>query len=389
MKILMTLESSFPPDKRVENEVDALLEAGHIVHIICTGDKGSSKSDIYKGAHIHRIFPASFIRKSSLAALKIPLYFIYWKSKLKKLLKEYPFDVVHIHDLPLIKPVLQLKKKYGYRIVLDLHENWPALLGISPHTRTIAGRLLCSIRGWEQYEKKYVQRADSLIAVVEEAKERLMKLEVPGDKISIVSNTLNIEEFNQSAGASKKVGGKTILIYEGGLTYHRGIQYVLQALSHLKALHNRVELWIIGKGSYMNKLNKIRKELKLESTVNFFGWLPQDKVFELVNEADVALIPHIKSEHTDTTVPHKLFHYMYAGLPVLASDCTPLVRIIKETSAGIIYRYDDTHELSGIIEKLMSNDTFVKNTGAGEWVIKKYNWKEDAIQLLKLYESLA
>ena len=388
MKILMTLESSFPPDKRVENEIDALLEEGFEVHIICIGTKRSSNSAYYKTAHIHRIYPVSLIRKSSVAALKIPVYFIYWKLKLKRLLQDHSFDVVHIHDLPLIKPILQLRKEYKFKVVLDLHENWPGLLGISPHTRTLAGRLLCSIRQWKEYEKKYAGRADKLIVVVEEAKERLMKFRVPENKISIISNTLNIEEFISAAGSVKRPGGKKIFIYEGGITYHRGIQYVLMAFSHLRTRHAESGLWIIGKGSYLNNLKKLSKELDLGHIVKFFGWQAQDKVFKLVNEADIALIPHIKSEHTDTTVPHKLFHYMYAGIPVLASDCKPVERIIKETSAGVIYRYDDTTELAKIIEHILNDDSYINEPGGKEWVINKYNWSRDREQLKALYRYL-
>lgn len=388
MKILMTLESSFPPDKRVENEIDSLLAAGFEIHIICFGDKNSLKNDKYKSATVHRITPCLLIRKSSVATLKIPLYFIYWERKLRLLLKNHSFDVIHIHDLPLIKTVARLKKIYKFKIVLDLHENWPALLRISPHTQTIAGKMLCSIRQWEKYEKRYIRSADKVIVVVEEARERIVKLSVPEQKISIVSNTLNIKDLKTPIRRKKKGEGNKIFIYEGGISYHRGIQYVLEAFSRIESPGTGAALWIIGDGSYLNTLKVLCDKMNLNHIVKFFGWQPQDKVFELINQADIALIPHMKSAHTDTTIPHKLFHYMYAGLPILASNCNPLERIINETSAGYIYKYDDISELASIIKNIISDETSLKVKNGEKWIARKYNWSREHEKLIAMYSNL-
>ncbi len=388
MKILMTLESTFPPDKRVENEIDSLLKSGNEVCIICFGTKSAPKTSYYKTAKIYRINPANIIRKSSVAALKLPIYFSYWKIKLKQLFKKYNFDVVHVHDLPLIKPVLQLRDIYNFKVILDLHENWPGLLSVSPHTKTVFGKLLCDINQWEKYEKKFVPLSDKIIVVVNEAKNRLTNLSVQKSKIHIVSNTLNIQEVKDYSKKENSNKEKTIFIYEGGITYHRGIQYVLKALSNIEYSESNIEFRIIGDGSYLNNLKTISFELNLDNIVKFYGWQPLGKVFELLSEADIAIIPHIKSSHTDTTVPHKLFHYMYAGLPILASNCNPIERIIKETSAGYIYKYNDVDELTKQIKFILSNIKDLALIDAKEWVTKKYNWVNEEEALLKLYSKI-
>ena len=383
----MTLESSFPPDKRVENEIDSLLEEGHAVDILCSGEKGSSQVDLYKSATIFRITPGPIILKSSVAALKIPLYFFYWKFHLSKILRNKYYDAVHVHDLPLIKPVLQLKRTFGFKVVLDLHENWPALLDMSLHTKTFAGKILCSISQWEKYEMKYAPLADRIIVVVEEARERIIAMNVPQEKIFIVSNTINLNDYKFDYNAKDKSGQDKTIIYEGGITYHRGIQYILHALSIMKQDLD-VKLRIIGSGSYLEKLKQKSIDTGIEHLVEFMGWQPQEKVYELINNADIAIIPHIKSPHTDTTVPHKLFHYMYAGLPILASNCRPLERIINETSSGLIYNYDNAADLIEKIKLLIGSKTGIDKAGSREWVINKYNWSHDEKELLNLYTSL-
>ncbi len=248
--------------------------------------------------------------------------------------------------------------------------------------------MLCSISQWEKYEKKCTRYADKVIVVVEEALERIVKLSVPEKKISIVSNTLNIKDLKAPVKPEEKVEGNKIFIYEGGISYHRGIQYVLEAFSRIESPGPVVALWIIGDGSYLNTLKVLCEKLNLNHIVKFFGWQPQDKVFELINQADIALIPHMKSAHTDTTIPHKLFHYMYAGLPILASNCNPLERIIKETSAGRIYKYDDISELASIIRNIINDETSLEVKNGEKWIARKYNWNREHEKLIEMYSKL-
>ena len=93
-------------------------------------------------------------------------------------LEEKNYDVIHIHDLPLAKVGLDLRKKYGIPDIMDLHESWPALLSLSTHTQTFLGKLLSSEKQWRNYEKEVLAKVNWIITVIEEAKERLMGLEL-------------------------------------------------------------------------------------------------------------------------------------------------------------------------------------------------------------------
>lgn len=387
MKILMLLETEFPPDVRVENEIVALAEAGHEVHLACATRKNRLEEERFGAAFIHRKNISSFVYRSSVGALKFPFYFNFWRKFISGLMSKEKFDAVHVHDLPLSIVGAEIKEKQGIPLIIDLHENWPGLLIISSHTRTIPGRLLCNIDQWKSYEKKYLLLADRVIVVVDEAAERLMKLSVPEKNIVVVSNTLNISGFPEPQVREKRSSGKKILIYEGGLTYHRGVQYVLHALSRIRHLSDRIEFRIVGAGNYLEELKSLSVRLQLNDMVRFYGWQPQKIVYEEIGKADLAVIPHIKSSHTDSTIPHKLFHYMYAGLPILASNCDPIERIINETSTGYIYKFDDVNELAGKIESLLITGSVLMPENGKKWVERKYNWEVDKKRLVLAYKE--
>jgi glycosyltransferase involved in cell wall biosynthesis len=388
MKILMTLETPFPPDKRVENEIDALSSAGYSVHIICYRKADEAIYEHLDNVKIHRIEPGKIVHKSSVGALRFPLYFNYWKREIKKVLIKERIDIVHVHDLPLIKPVLDLKQKFGFKIVLDLHENWPGLLEMSLHTRTPLGKLLCNIEEWKIYERKFIPEADGVIVVVEEALERIRHYITDSQVYGIVSNTINLKEFKQLNLSEKKAGEKIIFIYEGGITYHRGLHNVIRALNGIRRDADW-EFVVVGSGSYLPHLKELTKSLGLSEKVIFTGWQPLDKIYKMLSNATVALIPHLKSDHTDNTIPHKLFHYIYSGLPVIASDCNPLSRIIEETGSGIIYRSSDIEQLTEILSTIADKPATVeKYTQSRQWIESKYNWSVDAENIIKLYSRL-
>lgn len=384
----MVLESEFPPDVRVENEINSLTKDGHMIHLACTTMKNCPVEEQWSKAVIYRKPISKFVHKSSVGALKLPFYFNFWRKYLYGLFKKNNYDIIHIHDLPLIRIGTEIKLRYEIPMIIDLHENWPGLLSMSTHTKSLSGRLLCSIKQWEEYEREYMRHADRIIVVVKEAKERIMKLSVSEKKICIVSNTIDITGIEPDHKENiKKNPGKIIFIYEGGITYHRGIQYFLTALSKIRPLSADVEFWIVGSGSYLKDLRQISHKMDLDKNVKFLGWQPLHKVYELLSKSDVAVIPHIKSSHTDTTVPHKLFHYMYFGLPILASNCDPIERIIKETSSGYIYQYDNIDELTGILKMIINGELQIPTEGK-KWVVRKYNWINEEKQLLNVYKKL-
>jgi glycosyltransferase involved in cell wall biosynthesis len=379
----MVLDREFPPDIRVENEIDALVGAGHTVHIACYTRKNKPALEKTEKITIHRKPISSFIYKSSVASLTLPFYCRFWKKFLAGILENQDFDVIHVHDLPLVGLGARLKKTFGVRLVADLHENWPAFLNISKHSTTFTGRIVSPIILWRRFEKKVLMHADAVVVVVEEASKRLADLGIDQRKIFVVSNTINLGELNPIPPQSKHAG--TILYYAGGINYHRGLQNVIKAMH--KAGNPALKFMILGDGSYKGELADLVENLAMTQQVIFCGYQPFSKVMEMLSESDYALIPHLKTEHTDSTIPHKLFQYMFLQKPVIASDCLPIKRIVEETGSGVIYPADDINYLSELLNKLGTLNYSEMAIRGNKAVVEKYNWNADSEVLLNLYRE--
>ncbi len=383
MKILMVLEREFPPDLRVENEIETLSGAGHEIHLACYTRTDAEEYENKGICHIHRKAISNLIYKSSVGAMVLPVYFNFWRTFLRDLFSKFRFDAIHVHDLPLVRVGVELKNRYGCSLTADLHENWPAYLRISRHTKSFLGRLLSPDSSWVRYEREVLRKVDNIIVTVDEARSRLIHMGNKPDKIFVVSNTLNLKHFNVPLIKGKQSG--TILFYAGGLSWHRGLHIVIRALALVKDSLPDMRCQILGEGSYRKNLEELAQELGVQDRLEFLGWTPYDKMIERLMQADFTLIPHLKSEHTDSTIPHKLFQYMYAGKPVIASDCVPIKRIINETGAGEVYPSGNPEALAILLRELDKKDYQKMSENGKKWVENKYYWEMDAKRLVEIY----
>jgi len=220
---------------------------------------------------------------------------------------------------------------------------------------------------------------------VEEARDRLARLGIEASKIHVVSNTVDPGHFDFPA--QKKDSRYVTMIYGGGINRHRGLQTVIEALPEIAAGIPNIRLLIIGPGSYTDALKQMTVALNVESLVTFRDRVPLEELLREVSKADIALIPHLKTAHTDSTIPHKLFQYMYAGIPILASDCAPLKRIIEETGTGVCFRSQDPDSFAESLTRLLSDKQLLQKIpdNGKRWVGQKYNWENDARILCEIY----
>jgi glycosyltransferase involved in cell wall biosynthesis len=388
MVILMLLENDFLTDYRVRKEVISLVAEKHRVIVAgITKYQAVFKEDQPECILYRKKIPV-FYYKSSVGALKFPFYFNFWHRYIRRILKSEKIDVIHVHDLPLAKVGIEFRDKYKIKMVLDLHENWPGFLEVSQHTQTILGRILSSGKQWRSFEKMCCSQADAVITVVQEMKARIINIGIDPGKVFILENTplLKKPEKKKNRSPNKII----TLIYIGGVTFHRGIQYILEGLTLIRH-KSGVELIIAGDGRYLQNLKDLSSTLGLsDDIVKFTGNVTKPAAERLMSESDIALLPHIRSEQTDNSSPNKLYEYMSAGLPIIASDCLSVKRILEETGAGIIYTYNSPKDFAEKVNLLINDNHLMQKMGENGIASyhNKYNWENSSIELKRIYRSL-
>lgn len=402
----MVLEGEYPPDIRIEKEARSLISEGHNIFLLSLEKPGTKEYEVVEGVNVIRINPPrSFVGKVlKILSFSISFESKFWRKALEKAVKEHEIDVIHCHDLPLVKTATKVARRLNIPIIADLHENFPEGLKAWRNEKIsfkmrMYNRLIYPypIFMYKRFEKSLLKKVDKIITVVDEAKEHYIKdCGISSEIITVVMNTEDIKSFEDidiEESIVTKYENSYNISFVGFLAPHRGIETAIRSMSKILEKIPEAKLLLIGgKGyeGYEDKLRNLCKELKVTDNVEFVGWVEFSKVPSYITASDICLIPHNASGHTHTTIPHKLFQYMIFKKPVIVTDCIPLKRIVEECKCGLVIPSKAFNELADGVISLYENKEHAKQLGENgkKAVEQKYNWENAGANLVGLYRSL-
>lgn len=392
MRILMLLDTEFPPDIRVENEAQSLIDAGHEVHLLSYNFGTKRKFEVFRGINVHRFGIARQLAKKMLGLLnQLPFYKLIWTREVLKILNSQTFDAVHIHDLPLCCLIQTIKRAENIRVTADMHENYPYLVAEQPYMNTLFGRIVLSKNVWFKKEKLWLGKADNILCVAEEMKSRLANVLGKSEKIKVVPNTLNFKTFAATQKPLPEIrerfAKRFVVSFIGGIDAVRGIEYLLEAAREIGSKIPGLLILIVGDGQSLELLRAKAYQAGISDKVVFEGFKPSSSMQAYIEASDICVIPHLRSEQTDNSSPNKLFQYMYFGKPVISSNCKSLEKLILEENCGLIFNDRNSHHLAEQILKLYNDPELRKKLGENglKSVMAKYNWEATSGGLLELY----
>lgn len=397
MKIGFVWHNDYPWDVRLEKITKVCLQNGHQVSLLCRGRDSLLRSETLNGIKIHRVYPPRIFRaKWAAKAAGFPFFFNpLWIVGLVGFVRRENFDLLVVRDLPLAFLVGAIGKMFRTPVILDMAENYPAAL--MAYQNSLYKPFLFS-NAWlpKQYEKLSMRLLDHTLVVTDEQARRLEALGVEASKITVVSNTPEMRALppitNESAISRVPDDERTAnLLFVGKLDPHRGVHLVIQALPDLLREFPQLTLTLVGVGTERARLEQMAESLGMGSSVQMQGWVEFRNIWGYIGQSTVCLIPHLRSEHTDTTLPNKLFDYMALGKPVVASNCAPMERIIRETDCGLTFVSGDVVALQAALRKLLSNPEARVRMGRNgmKAVREKYNWGIDEKSLLNVLDGIA
>lgn len=396
MRIAKVWGADYPWDVRVEKICKALGGAGHEVYLICRNLGVQPTREVHDGIHVCRLRP--FKNRTVNYYISFPAFFNpLWIYTVWRVVKDNQIHLMIVRDLPLALTAILIGKLCRIPVVFDMAENYPALLMETWkyeqfHVWNIFVRNPYIARFVEWVSVRY---ADHIIVVVEESKRRLERCGVAPGRISVISNTPELKAAYTGHGYSadrerEDLNSKFVISYVGGLEKSRGLDTVVRGMAEIAAHIKNAVLVVIGSGTGEADLKRVVAELGLEQSVLFKGWVAHDRVNKYIDMSDICIIPHPASEHTNTTVPNKLFDYMGRGKAVLASDAVPLRRILCDENCGLTF---ESGNVAGFVAGILQlRDTFYRDflgKNGRKAVEEKYNWSHDAQALLATISSVA
>jgi len=342
-------------------ECASLSAAGYDVTLIAPAPPGTQRP----GVRVVALETSTANRARRMVARPLAAY---------RAARDADADIYHFHDPDFLPQALRLAR-HGRRVIYDAHEDVPkqilAKAWIRPILRTpaswLAGHVELAVAG----------RMAAVVASVPPIVERFRG---HAPRVALVANFPRLDEIAPGAFAERE----RVACYVGDLSRVRGLVELIDAMEHVDG-----ELELAG------RFDSTFAPSELETRpgwarVRYHGRVGRPEVAALLRRASVGVLPLRRSPNHAISWPVKLFEYMAAGLPVVATDVEPWNAIIAQHRCGLCVPPGDPRALAAGIMRVLDDPGEARAMGerGRAAAVANYSWESQEAVLLGLYEEL-
>lgn len=203
-----------------------------------------------------------------------------------------------------------------------------------------------------------LRRADCNVAICESMAERLYKLGVPRERVSVAHNWADDEgiyplnPIENPLRSELGLTNKFIVGYSGNLGRAHEFETLLAAAQDLHS-HHEITFIVIGGGKQLDLLRTRVDELGLSESFRFLSYQPRERLRHSLTLADVHWVS-MRPQMEGLLFPSKLFGIAAAGRPILAiiDGRSEMARMIREHRCGCVIEPGDSAALTNAILRL-------------------------------------
>lgn len=322
-------------------------------------------------------------------------------------------NVIILRELSQIIRLTKRIREVAIRENVDwIHAHSPVLWGIAAFLAgsSLKKKVIYEIRAfWEdaavdagkyrQNSMKYrisqaletllVKRVDKVVAICEGIKKDLIRRKVPEDKIVVVPNGVDTQNFKMVSKSGRLVQqygleGKVVCGFIGSMFNFEGLELLVEVASLLQARCHNLHVLLIGEGERYQDIKNRVAAAGLEDMVTVAGKVPHHQIGEYYSVIDIFVYPRISKRITELVTPLKPLEAMAMAKTVIASDVGGLKELILDGENGYLFKAGHADALAKKIEELVRSPEKILATGvrARQLIEQQRNWE----QLIKQYQ---
>lgn len=364
MKIVHMTSAHSRYDTRIfHKECKSLAAEGHAVYLVVADGKGNSFEDGVT------VVDAGASKRGRLGRMLSTTGKVYKKAL------ELDADIYHFHD-PELLPWGWLLKRKGKRVIYDVHEDVPRQILSKHWIPGVFRRLAGSIT--EVVENHMAGKMDGLVVVVPLLVNRFKKI---NDNVVMACNYPILEELHVSdVDWSKK---ERAVCYIGGISRIRGLFEMVAVAEHIGGL-----LYLAGPIVSQSEWEQVKTMPGWEK-IRYLGILDREGVKDILNRSMAGLVLLQPTPNYLESFPIKMFEYMSASIPVIASNFPLWEEIVEGNDCGIRVNPRCTKKVAEAISRLLDNPEDAKMMGQNgrKAVEEKYSWERESRKLGKFHEG--
>jgi len=293
--------------------------------------------------------------------------------------RRYPADVVVAHDLPMLAVGKVLAQEFQARLVYDSHE----LYSEQEFSRSERA-------SWARIEQRHIHACDHVITVNPSIAQELKQRYGLGE-VSVIYNAERILPLSARTYYLHERFGiardQHILLFQGGLSANRHLPELVTAMALLRDMP--VHMVLLGDGQMAGRLRRLIERKQLHQRVHLHPAVAQSELLKITASADAGIIPYQGTcLNNYYCTPNKLFEFIAAGIPILASDLPELRRLIHEQEIGRVADLAATAQMAAAIRDFFASGQLPRWRGHLLEVSDNLNWQRESVALRRIYRGL-
>ncbi len=294
-------------------------------------------------------------------------------------------DVYHFHDPELLFVGSMIRALTRRPVIYDVHENYPQDILTKEWIPQPLRKAFS--RGFRVFEDNMVQRMDAVVVVNEHLAERFRGK----SRVVTISNYSRIDRFAEGRAQTeaKTRRSRPYFVYAGRISDDRGVYDCLEAL---RTLEDDIDLVCAGRIGHVSneEFKSLLDGAQSSEPFQYLGLLPYEDMPELLRGARAGLLCFKATPNNVLGTPNKLFEYMSAGIPVIASDFPFVRQVVADADCGLLVQPDDVEQIALAMSHLLRHQQDASRMGRNglRAARERYNWQMEEKKLLLLYHTL-
>lgn len=286
-------------------------------------------------------------------------------------------DLLFSNDLDTLLPNYILHKITGVKLIYDSHEIFcevPELIE-TPFKKKI----------WEKLEAFIVPQLKHCITVNNSIANWFRnKYKVDFKVVRNIPDIPEIKNLKNRKELGLAADKKIILLQGAGINIQRGAEEAVEAMQYVDG----AILLIIGGGDVFKTLQTMTRDLKLENKIMILGKMKPDELMHYTRNADIGItLDKDSSINYHYSLPNKIFDYIHAGLPILASPLPEIKALIEHYQIGLLIDNHEPKHIASKFNQMLHSPDYKQWKENLQLAAKENNWAKEKLVLEEFFIS--
>lgn len=298
----------------------------------------------------------------------------------KQAARNIPARIYHASDLYTLPGLHAAAKKHAGQLIFDARERYPFVASAAqrPAVRHF----------WQTLERYFIRRSNAVFTVSDSIADHIAT-SYGITRPTVVHNVPPFQSISPSTFLRDSTGisyQKVVLLHQGQIQKDRGCTLLADAMRDVQ----RAELVFLGVGPLKKAVQHQVTQSGLDDRVRFLDPVPPDALLPVTASADIGitLLEDTCLNHR-FALPNKLFEYLMAGLPILASDLPEIRGVVKGFDVGCTV---DPNNRTALVDTLqhMVDAADARNTWSANssQVFETFSWEKASQRFKDIYQPL-